>query len=158
VILSERTWRRHANPWSVWTRFAAFPVLIAAVWTYHWIGWWSVAPIAAVVLFLIVNPGLFPPPRSTRNWASMAVLGERVWLAEKRRVLPQQNQMLGHVNIALSLANTAALIWGLISSDALLTIVSGAGVLGCKAWFLDRMVCLFWERKDANSEYASWLY
>jgi hypothetical protein len=158
VILNERTWRRHANPWSVWTRFATVPILIAAVWTYHRIGWWSLAPMAVVVLFLVINPGLFAEPRSTRNWASMAVLGERVWLAEKRRVLPQQNQILGHLNIGLSLANTAALAWGVISADAVLTLVSGAGVLACKAWFLDRMVWLFWERKNANAEYASWLY
>ena len=158
MFLSDRTWTRHANPWSVWTRFAAFPALIGAVWTYHQIGWWSLAPVAVVIFFLVINPGLFPPPRSTRNWASMAVLGERVWLAEQCRLPPPQNQMLGHVNVALSLTNTAALVWGVISADLVLTLVSGAGVLACKAWFLDRMVWLFWERKNANAEYASWLY
>jgi hypothetical protein len=24
MILSERTWLRHANPWSVWTRYAEY--------------------------------------------------------------------------------------------------------------------------------------
>ena len=64
AVLSDETWRRHANPWSVWTRYAAFPVLVAAVWSYHAIGWWALAPVAAAVIFLIVNPWLF---------ASMAV-------------------------------------------------------------------------------------
>jgi hypothetical protein len=26
-------WMRHANPWSVWTRFAVLPLLILAVWS-----------------------------------------------------------------------------------------------------------------------------
>ena len=31
MILSEQSWARHANPWSVWTRYAAFPLLVVAV-------------------------------------------------------------------------------------------------------------------------------
>ncbi|WP_275670274.1 MULTISPECIES: DUF6653 family protein [Okeania] len=31
-------------------------------------------------------------------------------------------------------------------------------VLLSKMWFLDRMVWLYEEMKDANSEYQSWLY
>ena len=27
------SWMRHANPWSVWTRFAVLPLLILAVWS-----------------------------------------------------------------------------------------------------------------------------
>jgi hypothetical protein len=56
MILSERTWLRHANPWSVWTRYAAFPFLVLAVWSYHGIGWWSLVPIFAVAAFLWFNP------------------------------------------------------------------------------------------------------
>src|SRR5204862_6573341 len=85
MILSEQTWARHANPWSVWTRYAAFPLLVAAVWRSHRIGWWALVPVAAVVGCLAINPRLFAPPRSTRSWAARAVLGERVWLAEGRR-------------------------------------------------------------------------
>ena len=31
-------WLRHANPASVWTRFAIMPVLAVAIWSYDWIG------------------------------------------------------------------------------------------------------------------------
>jgi hypothetical protein len=37
VDMSDETWRRHANPWSVWMRFAAIPALILAVWSRVWL-------------------------------------------------------------------------------------------------------------------------
>jgi hypothetical protein len=157
MILSERTWMRHANPWSVWTRYAAFPFLVLAVWSYHWIGWWSLVPIFSVVVFLWFNTSLFSPPRSTRNWASMAVLGERVWLAEHRRFLPQQSSGVFYSIAALSAANVIALAWGVYSSDIVLTIVGTINVLVAKSWSNDRKVWLFSERCRTSPEYASWL-
>ena len=62
AVLSDETWRRHANPWSVWTRYAAFPLLVLAVWSYHAIGWWTLLPVALVIGWLIINPRAFPPP------------------------------------------------------------------------------------------------
>jgi hypothetical protein len=29
--MTDEAWRRHANPWSVWTRFSAIPAMIAAI-------------------------------------------------------------------------------------------------------------------------------
>jgi len=37
---------RHANPISVWTRFAVLPLLALSIWSPVWIGWWSLVPIA----------------------------------------------------------------------------------------------------------------
>ena len=54
---------RHANPWSVWTRILTLPVLVLAVWTRAWLGWWALAPVAATVLWIWLNPRLFPRPR-----------------------------------------------------------------------------------------------
>jgi len=34
--LSATTWERHANPWSVWTRFAILPLAVIAVWSRAW--------------------------------------------------------------------------------------------------------------------------
>ena len=38
-------WQRHANPWSVYTRIPGPAALVAAIWTYAWIGWWSLIPV-----------------------------------------------------------------------------------------------------------------
>lgn len=158
MILSDRTWTRHANPWSVWTRYAAFPFLVAAAWSYHSIGWWSLAPIMAVVAFLIVNPKLFPPPRSTKSWAAKAVLGERVWSREHYRFPAQLHPKTNYAVIALSILNALALIYAIVSENMLAAAVSGIAVLAMKSWMNDRMVWLFSERMRDNREYASWLY
>lgn len=158
AVLSEETWKRHANPWSVWTRYAAFPILIAAIWSYHAIGWWALIPVAATIGFLIINPRLFPLPRSTMSWASKAVLGERVWLNEGRRFLPDQHAGVFYALIGASVINLAALVWGVVSADLVLTIVATFNVLIAKSWNNDRMVWLFNERSRASDEYRRWLY
>ena len=31
--MTDEAWKRHANPWSVWTRFGAIPLMILAIWS-----------------------------------------------------------------------------------------------------------------------------
>ena len=50
--MSDEAWKRHANPWSVWTRFAAIPLMILAIWSRLWLGWWCLVPITAVIVWL----------------------------------------------------------------------------------------------------------
>src|SRR5262245_49660443 len=84
------TWMRHANPISVWTRFAVLPLLAVSIWSRDWIGWWSLVPIALSLVFMVVNPLLFPAPTSTRNWASKGVFGERIWADRNKLEIPPQ--------------------------------------------------------------------
>src|SRR5687767_3691524 len=88
--LRDDAWMRHANAWSVWTRFSCVSLLVLAVWSRVWIGWYSLIPIAAAVAWLFVNPLLFGVPTSTRNWASKAVLGERIWVDRNTVPIPAQ--------------------------------------------------------------------
>jgi hypothetical protein len=55
-------WLRHANPVSVWTRFAVLPLLAISIWSRDWIGWWSLVPIVLSLVFMMINPLLFPKP------------------------------------------------------------------------------------------------
>ena len=52
----DAAWRRHANPWSVYTRIPGPAVLVAAIWTYTRLRWWSLIPVGIVCLWLAVNP------------------------------------------------------------------------------------------------------
>jgi hypothetical protein len=45
--LQDDGWLRHANPVSVWTRFAVLPLLAISIWSRDWIGWWSLIPITS---------------------------------------------------------------------------------------------------------------
>jgi hypothetical protein len=152
-------WMRHANPASVWTRFAVVPLLALAVWSRDWIGWWSLAAVALVLVFLMVNPLLFPPPRSTRNWASKGVFGERIWTERATLELPPQfRSKVLQVTYAIQVVGLAVLAYGLVQLD-LIEVVSGLVILQtAKAWFIDRMVLLFEHMKAGNPEYAAWEY
>lgn len=68
--MSDEAWRRHANPWSVWTRFAAIPAAILAFWCRTWIGWWALTPLAVVALWLWWNPHAFDPIDKPTAWSS----------------------------------------------------------------------------------------
>ena len=152
------SWMRHANPWSVWTRFAVLPLLILAVWSRDWIGWWSLAAVALALVFMMVNPLLFPPPRSTGTWASKGVFGERIWTERGTVELPRQfvTSKVPAVSTAIQVAGVALLAYGLVKLD-LLTVVAGLVLAQtAKAWYLDRMVLLYEDMKARNPEYAAW--
>jgi len=68
--LRGENWLRHANPLSVWTRFAVLPLLALSIWSRDWIGWWSLIAIAPALVFMMVNPLLFAAPASTATACS----------------------------------------------------------------------------------------
>ncbi|MET0864988.1 MAG: DUF6653 family protein [Nakamurella sp.] len=153
-------WLRHANPVSVWTRFAILPVLAVAIWSYDWIGWWSLVPTGLVLVFLMINPLLFREPSSTRNWASEAVFGERIWADRNRVDIPPQFLMskVPAVATTFQVVGIIALAYGLIQLDVV-AVVSGVLLSQlAKCWYLDRMVLLFDEMKSRSPEYANWEY
>ena len=155
--MSEPTWERHANPWSVWTRFAALPMLILAIWSRAWLGRWALAPTAAALLWIWANPRIFPKPRSTDNWASKAVLGERVWLNRRAIPVPPRHRRLPELLNLVSALGVPFLVWGLVRLKPWPTLLgSSLAVLG-KLWFVDRMVWLYDDMKDASPEYRAWL-
>ncbi|MBV0911423.1 DUF6653 family protein [Anianabacter salinae] len=92
MAMDDRTWRRHANPWSGYSRMAALPLIVLAVWSRVWIGWWSVVPVAGVVLWTWANPRIFPQPARLDRWMSRAVLGERIFL-EHRAEIPAHHRV-----------------------------------------------------------------
>ena len=151
-------WMRHANPASVWTRFTVLSLLSLAVWSRDWIGIWCLAPIALSIAWMFVNPKFFGPPKSTRNWASRSVLGERIWVDADKATLPEQfrSKTTAWVANAYSGIGLALLAYGLFDLNVLAAV---SGILithGGKAWYLDRMVLLFADMKDRDRKYAAW--
>lgn len=141
--LDEDGWRRHANPWSVYTRIPIPALLAAAVWTYTWIGWWSLVPVGLVCAWAAVNPKVFPPPRTLDHWASKAVLGERFWANRKQVPVPQRHRRAPHLLTALNTAGMVFIVWGLIVLNLWIVLVGLAIHMAGKNWFLDRMAILY---------------
>jgi hypothetical protein len=156
--MSDETWERHANPLSVWTRFSALPLLIISIWSREWIGYWAWAPVALSVFWIWINPRIFSRPPSTDNWASKAVLGERVWINRNNIPVPKHHRLAPNLLNCISALGIPFLIWGLWQPSVWPTAVGTILVYAGKVWFLDRMVWLFEDMKDSNDEYSHWLY
>ena len=156
--MSDETWERHANPWSVWTRFTVLPIIIAAIWSRVWIGPWAWAPTALAILWTWFNPRMFRKPASTDNWASKAVLGERVWLNRKQVPVSTHHRVVPNLLSGISGLGLPFLFWGLWELNIWSTVVGTVLVYAGKVWFLDRMVWLYEDMKESTAEYSSWLY
>lgn len=155
--MDEATWQRHANPWSVYTRMATVPFIVLAFWSPAWIGWWSLVPIAIVFVWLWFNPRVFPPPKSTNNWASKAVFGERVWLNRKNVPIPAHHSRAANLLSVLGTIGVPAFLYGIVTQELWPALFGMALTFVGKLWFIDRMVWLYEDMKDATPEYRSWL-
>jgi len=128
-------------------------------WSRLWIDWWCLVPGVASILWMFLNPIVFKKPTSTKNWASKAVLGERVYLNRDQIEIPEihctpLNKLLnGMSSIGLIMAIWSTIyfsIWGAVVG-VLLTYIG-------KSWYLDRMVWLYEYMKNDNDIYKSWDY
>lgn len=143
--MNDATWLRHANPWSAWTRFSALPLLVLAIWSRVWLGWWCLLPIALAVAWIWINPRAFSAPSDFGAWASRAVLGERIFLARDRFEIARQHITVAHMLTLVSALGAIILIWGLVVLDLGLTVAGLVLVIGGKTWFCDRMVWIHTE-------------
>jgi hypothetical protein len=134
-------------------------LLAISIWSREWIGWWSLIPIALSLVFMMVNPLLFPKPSSTTNWASKGVFGERIWADRNKVQLPEpfRSPAVANVTYAFQLIGTAVLVYGLVALDVW-AVISGIVIVQCtKASYIDLMVLLFEDMKG-QPEYAAWEY
>jgi hypothetical protein len=154
--LDNDTWLRHANPWSVILRNTVLPILVLAFWSRLWLGWWAVVPVAIALLWTWLNPRIFPAPASLDHWASKAVLGERVWL--NRDVVPvtEHHRTAPHILSVVSGIGTLFVLWGVFMFGIWITLFGMVLVYCGKLWYLDRMVWLWEDMKDADPEYRRW--
>jgi hypothetical protein len=148
MIFGKTIWQRHANPWSVWTRFAAIPLLIAAVWSRVWLGWWSLALIALVILWLVLNPFVFRPVLTPRRWAEKGIYGERLWLQEKSR-LPATCGAIQRWLILLGLGGMALIAYGLAMLQVWPTAFGATVLVIAQLWRIDRFSVFYddWQRE-----------
>lgn len=146
--MNDEAWRRHANPWSVWTRFAAIPLMLLAIWSRTWIGWWCLVPIAAVVVWLFINPKAFAPVDEPRSWTERGIYGERAWLRDRDLVPPDHRHVL-RLQASLGASGFGMILWGLIALQVWPTVFGTTLVVVAQLWRIDRFGWL-WERHQAQ--------
>lgn len=136
-------WKKHANPWSVWTRFSTLPFLVFAIWSHVWISWYSLIPVSVLIIWLMVNPTLFKEPKNFNSWASKAVLWERFFAERTTTPIPS------HHNVPIIILTVLQSLWALIlwfwlwNTHIYLTLVGTLLIYLTKMWFLDRMVWIY---------------
>ncbi len=157
--LTNENWMRHSNPWSVWTRYSVLPIIVMAFWSRLWFGWWSLVPAVISICWMFLNPVFFKKPKSTKNWASKAVLGERVYLNRDKIDIPDihKTPLLQLLNI-ISSVGMGLVIWAIVQYSIWGAVFGIALAYLGKSWYLDRMVWLYQDMKSEYQEYAEWEY
>ncbi len=148
--MDDATWARHANPWSVYTRFTALPLLALSIWSRTWLDMWALIPIALTLFWIWINPRLFSAPKTTDNWASNGVMGEQLFLNRKQVPIPLHHLRAAHILTTLAGIGACIMIYGLWTFHVWATICGVTLSMGAKAWFFDRMVWLY-EDKDGTA-------
>ena len=136
-------WRRHANPWSVYTRIPIPPLLVAAIWSRGRIGRWSLVPVGLVCAWTAVNPRAFPPPSSLDHWASRGVLGEVAWADRAQVPVPPRHRVAPNVLKAVSALGVPFVVRGLVVRNGWMVLFGLAVQMAGKTWFIDRMALLY---------------
>lgn len=147
MFMDETTWQRHANPWSVYSRFTVLPALTLAIWSREWLGWWCVPLIFLAIFWNWYNPRAFAPVEKVSGWASEGVVGERIYLEKEVRSIRS-----GHVTAVRILSSCTALaaiiwVWGLWTQAYPAIFLALALTITFKAWVFDRMVWIYKDHK-----------
>ncbi|HUT22475.1 MAG TPA: DUF6653 family protein [Candidatus Bipolaricaulota bacterium] len=155
--LTDENWMKHANPWSVWTRYSVLPIIVLAFWSRLWIGRWCLIPALISLGWMFFNPIFFPKPKSTNNWASKSVLGERVYLNRDKIAIPKHHKSLPKILNAISFSGIILSVWGIVALSIWPAILGVTLAYLGKSWYLDRMVWLYEDMKE-RPEYKAWMY
>lgn len=157
---SETDWFRHANPWSVWTRMATFPLTALALYSWVWLGIYAIVPLIFVGIWTWLNPRIFPKPASTKTWASKVVFGEKLYLDHTRYNLDIAHHHVIAANITTAIAGIGALVLliGVVFAHPYMTILGTVISFLGKLWFVDRMAWLFDDIAREDERFATWLY
>ena len=144
--MTDEVWKRHANPWSVWTRFGAIPLMILAIWSRVWLGRWCLVPIAAVIVWLWLNPRVFAPVENPTGWAAKGIYGEKLWLngpaagpgrLPSRAAVPDRGRRPGLRDPG----------FGLIMLEVWPTVFIASLIVLGQLWRIDRLGLLFEEQR-----------
>jgi len=137
---------------------SVLPLLFLAAWSRVWLGWGALVLVAIALFWMWLNARIFPVPKSTHNWVSKGVFGERVWINRQQVPIPSHHRHVPQFLTVFSAIGMVMAIWGLYTLELTITIMETVLIYIGKLWFFDRMVWLYEDMKTATPDYHSWLY
>ncbi|EMA68806.1 hypothetical protein C461_04227 [Halorubrum aidingense JCM 13560] len=93
--------------------------------------------VGLTLLYVVINPVLFPEPETEDAWISRSVLGEQLWLAEGHGVF--ETSLPGVLNVLNAVAYFYGL-YGAYKRDPRIAALGGGVALTCKLVYLDLLV------------------
>lgn len=139
--LTDENWRKHANPWSVWSRMGAFAIMIAAVYLREVLSWWTLAVVLAGIAFMFVNTRIFRPIDVPRRWDEKGIYGERLW-TEKAPAAEPHRRAISAI-IAIAAVGFPMIVWGLVTIQIWPTVFGWTLMLLSQLWQIDRFVAIY---------------
>jgi hypothetical protein len=156
MTMTEESWQRHSNPWSVYTRFSCLPLLSLSIWSRESLGLYSLILLALSLFWTWYNPRAFHPPVHTDNWASAGTFGERIFSRRAEVDIPAHHLRAAKTLTLLSALGLPILFYGLFRLDIWAIICGNLAVIFPKLWFVDRMGWIYADMKETNPEFNSW--
>lgn len=95
--------------------------------------------LGAVIVWAIINPLIFPKPKSVSNWMSKGVLGEQLYFKSGKKFRKDLPTLLNIANIPVF----AAFLYFGWQQELMSLVFSGLLTIVIKFWFIDRMVALY---------------
>lgn len=133
TVLPDWVWKRHANPWSGWSRAATTPVIVYALYHRDW------RLVAASLVWLLVNPAAFSAPETTDAWMTRGVLAEREWLETGHgSVGTSWPKVLNLLNVPVTLY----VGWATFRRRPVHTVVATALLMGLKLLWIHELIDL----------------
>lgn len=132
ALLPDYVWERHANAWSGWTRVLSMPALGIGLYMHNvWV-------LGLLVLWIIVNPFVFPKPKCVNNWMSKGVIGERLYFKNGKKIKKDLPTLLNIANIPVFVS----FVYFGWQQMLVPLVLSGLLTMVIKFWFIDRMALL----------------
>lgn len=156
--MNDEVWVKHSNPMSVWSRVLTLLPLSGVLYWREYFGTYLLPIVFVFILWLWLNPRIFPVPRSNDNWAARAVFGEKLLTSAYRENIAAHHRQPVFFTKLITGIGFVLLLIGIWKIDFTayccgLTIV----YLG-KFWFLDRMNWIYRDQAEHDPEVASWIY
>ena len=139
----ENMWGRHSNPKSGWSRMAAGFVAVAALYHRKW------NLLGLTLLFLIINPVLFPEPsEELDDWMYKVVRAEERWTNDGHRLIGLgYPQILNTVSIPIGLYG----LYAAYKRKPVSTVVFTLASQGLNQWCLKEII-EYYEAVDSKEE------
>ncbi|WP_209007204.1 DUF6653 family protein [Roseibium litorale] len=155
--MTAKVWRRHVSPWSVHTRMATLPFLLASLASHAWIGTPAAAGLTLIVFtWLLVSPRLFPAPTRFDTWIARSAFGERIWINRMAVPIPQDEARAAMRLSLVTGLGFATAVYGAITINPLLAVTGMIVTYAGKLVFLNRMALLYDRMRDAHPLYRFW--